>query len=151
MKLPRIKLPRLRLPRIDIHHWPTTTFSLFTIFGFIIGCIMLHSSYFHYLKGDFIKMGYGIAMGFMIMFVYGFNDRFINRLADRRLELWKDTHIFEDSVNIVKMEIEIAMRRDGHDVPKELLATLPHIDDIKEQGLFYKALDFANAGRRNNN
>lgn len=135
-KLPGIKWPKIKWPKIDIHNWPSTAFSLFSIFGVAVGCIMIHSSYIHYQKGNIIDTGYGITMGLMIIFIYCFNNRFINRLADQRLSLWKDVIIREQGLNTTKMQVEIAMRRAGVDVPKEMEAEIPRLHDLADQALF---------------
>ena len=116
--------------------WPETFLNLFTLLGFILCGIMFHGGYRKFVQGEIIDAAYGAAMGLMLLFIYGFNNRFAKGMAKRWLEIWIADYVAHQSLNHIKMEVELAMRRAGVEVPKEMMADIPAIFDLDDRGLF---------------
>lgn len=112
------------------------TDKLMMAFGGTIGLMCALNAHSYYQENNELMMWYSIGISALIIFMYFCNYHFINSASDSRLNLYIAKYRFEQHLNVIKMEVEIAMRRNGVDVPDEMLAHIPALDDLDDKGLF---------------
>ena len=114
---------------------------VFIAFSFCVGVSMFVDAYRFYDAGmTNIALLFGLG-GCWLLWLHLFLGVMINHIATRRALIWVETYRMQQDLNISKMEIELAMRRTGMNVPKSFEATIPAVHELNGELLFHKCDD----------